>query len=121
MPTRTDVVLSLLDGTEHGYSTTTFMCTADRVAFERQFPPHTSGELVNLRDAFDSKGAPLPGADVSGLHEEWTTFFVWRTAVRGVPAMAKVSFEAFCDQAAEIAMTEDEEAQDPTPALRSAG
>lgn len=115
MATRTDVSLELLDGGLHTYSTTTFMCVADRVAFERHFGV-TSGELSNLREAFDATGAPLPGADISGLHEAWTTFFVWRTTVRALAYFTTMTFDDFCEQIAEISMTENAEALDPTQA-----
>ena len=75
------IILHRLDGTEVSFETRTFMCLADRVAFERHFHS-SSAALASLRDKFDAEGNAVPGADLSDLQEEHVAFLVWCAARR---------------------------------------
>lgn len=115
-PTTTTVRLRMLDGREHAFETRTYMCTADRVAFERRFQVN-SGELSKLGEIYDEAGRPRPGADLGAFRDEWIAFFTWRVAARHVPALAEMAFDAFVEELAEVELdTTEGEAMDPTAA-----
>lgn len=77
----------------------TYMCTADRVAFERRFG-QSSGALASLRDKFDEQGKPRPGADLSDLRDEWIAFFAWRVLNRH--AGDQGDFDSWIERVADI-------------------
>jgi hypothetical protein len=82
------------------FKTRTWMCQADRVAFERRF--HTSiGAMSKLRDQFDPEtNEPKEGADLSILKEEHIAFFAWRCMNREVQDQG--SFEDWLEKVAEV-------------------
>jgi hypothetical protein len=105
------ITLDRLDGTQVSFDTRTFMCLADRVAFERHFHS-SSAALASLRDKFDADGAPLPGADLSDLQEEHVAFLVWRAAARSGDAVG--SFDEFVMALQDYEIVEEADALDPT-------
>lgn len=96
----------------HTIETELFFCTADRIAFERQFQT-PAGRIVELRET-----------NAREIPEEWIAFFVWRVVNRARPADF-AGFEDFLDRAAFARATparadgEDPEAPDPTAAAES--
>jgi hypothetical protein len=62
------------EGEERGRTfeveTRSFMCSADRYAFERQFPGETAGALTGVE------------SDIEVFKEAWSLFFVWRVLRR---------------------------------------
>ncbi|MGH2692321.1 MAG: hypothetical protein ACRDHM_07425 [Actinomycetota bacterium] len=113
----TKITVQMLDGSTLEASTRTYMCTADRVAFERQFDT-SSGQLMNLGQHFGPDGELLEGADMSVLREEWIAFFTWRALGRELPETTRTaSFEEFLEKVLNIDLaqeSEEEDAQDPT-------
>jgi hypothetical protein len=117
---RSSFQIALLDGRSYSFTSTTYLCTADRVAFERHFGINSGTLLENLRGLFTADGAPVEGANLSAVREEHLAFFIWRAATRAVSELAGVSFEDFLDQLAEIEEAKEEEA-DPTAPVRLLG
>jgi hypothetical protein len=105
------ITLDRLDGTQVKFDTRTFMCLADRVAFERHFHS-SSAALASLRDLFDADGAPIPGADLSSLQEEHVAFLVWCAAARSGNAVG--SFDEFIVALEDYEILEDADVLDPT-------
>jgi hypothetical protein len=128
MASTSRIVLTRLDGTQIAFETRTFMCLADRVAFERHFHS-SSAALSALRDKFDAEGVPIPGADLSDLQEEHVAFLVWCAARRTSHDVG--SFEDFVMALEDFEMTDEpvEAGLDPTappsersqPSLSSSG
>lgn len=108
------ITLTRLDGSEIAFDTRTFMCLADRVAFERHFQS-SSAAMTALKDKFDDSGKPLPGADLSDLREEHLAFLVWLAAVRSNDSGVVGPFEDFVMDLEDFDVKEDAEA-DPTEA-----
>ncbi|HYT30232.1 MAG TPA: hypothetical protein VEN82_05605 [Actinomycetota bacterium] len=77
------ITATLLDETRIETTSRTYMCLADRAAFERQFDVG-SGALMQLADLFDAKGERRAGADLGNLREEWMAFLAWRCLNRDV-------------------------------------
>ena len=99
----TTVTIKLLDGTEHRFETRTYMCTSDRIAFERHFKVSTGA---------------LKATSLEGIHEEWIAFFAWRAARRSLGDTVPADFVAFADALEETDLedvSEPEAAPDPTP------
>jgi hypothetical protein len=101
MAETTRLTAKLLDGRELKTDTTTFMCAADRIAFERYYKMGTAA-LTEFRDLWDENGTPRPGADMTKLHEEWSVFFVWRALRRAVDGQLPEDFDGFCDLIEEL-------------------
>lgn len=110
--------------------TTTYMCQADRYAFERHFNEGT-GMLVGLSDLFvektDGDGKPVlndegekqfriaEGRDGGDFHETHIGFFAWRALSREIPELAESSFETFAGAVLELEIHEDEDADRVDP------
>lgn len=90
------ITITLLDTEKIEFDTETFMCTADRVAFERRFG-RSSMALAKMQELFDEEGKPRPGADLGDLREEWTVFFAWRCLRRAKPDVAP-DFDQFAEE-----------------------
>jgi hypothetical protein len=114
---QTIVTIKLFGGAEHVFTTRTYMCTGDRIAFERHFKVST-GELKK--------------AGAEGIREEWIAFFCWRAARRALgddlipadfaPSAVPSSRPAFLELLEEVDLEEvteetdaAEAAPDPTP------
>jgi hypothetical protein len=131
--TETIIDITLLDERTLRVTTRSFMCAADRVAFERHFQISSTelmrasaaakalGELTSASDgaedgALEAATAAV-GDQAGGLRETWMLFFCWRAATRGAAeALGSMSFEDFCEQVADYDITEGNEpaAADPT-------
>lgn len=136
MPERTETVIRItdLEGKVTDTRTRSYMATADRVAFERQFD-RSWNELAQLRDQFDEDGKPKPGADLSGLRDEWILFFCWRAIQREAdPPGSLGPFDEWVetveshdldpdddDEQTQDEGTEEDGAEDPTVPARRAG
>lgn len=116
-PTR--ISLELLDGTKVEYITRTFLCSADRVAFERRFDVGM-GKFLALYNAADGKAdedATEAAVDSGGIREEWINFFVYRTAQRHAEVFRGVSFDDFLERVAEAEVDDVEESSGPDPTV----
>lgn len=96
--------IKLLSGPEFGFDTATYMCVADRVAFERHFKIST-GTLAAAADRPGDEAAPR-------ISDEWVAFFTWRSALRDAVGFT-LEFEPFLDDVEAIAIEETDE-PDPT-------
>lgn len=99
----TTVTIKLLDATEHRFDTRTYMCTADRIAFERHFQLSTGA---------------LKQGGLEGIHDEWVAFFCWRAARRSLGDAVPADFAAFCEVLEEVDLAEvkpEDGTPDPTP------
>ncbi len=107
------ITATLDDGSARECSTSTFMCLADRVAFERYFG-QSSAALAAVRELFDDDGKPKPGADLSILREEWIAFFAHRALLRadreGTPA-----YDDFIESVAGVTIDQDGDVPAPNP------
>lgn len=82
------------------FKTRTWMCQADRVAFERRFDT-SIGAMSALREQFDPEtNEPKEGADLSPIKEEYIAFFAWRCMNREVGDQG--AFEAWVETVAEV-------------------
>lgn len=116
----TRVELVLIDGTEISTRSHLFMCTADRVAFERHYKT-SSASMRSIADLFDEEGQPREGADLGALREEWILFFAWRVLVRE-SADVERDFQAFIESVAECNVSDgapEPDRVDPTMASAS--
>ncbi|MGH2663689.1 MAG: hypothetical protein ACRDH8_12985 [Actinomycetota bacterium] len=120
---RVRIIVDMLDGTRVECVSTSFMATADRVAFERTFQV-SSGELAAFKGAFDpDTGKVLDEAKAKGVKNEWMAFFAWRIVNRERGDQG--SFDAFVDRVEEISI-EDVKLEgvgdgDPTDAAQPTG
>jgi hypothetical protein len=101
----------LPDGQEITFVSHTFMCTADRVAFERHFNIGSSVISAQLAK-FEDDGTPRPGEDVSDVREAYLLFFLWRAAVRAAPELEGAAFDggedAFLERILDFEMEMDD-------------
>jgi hypothetical protein len=112
----TEIHFDLLDGTHHEFTTRTFMCAADRVAWERQFGLKSSAMIRGAAGAerYETTKDLADLAD-SGLDEEWLMFFAWRCAVRDLDGFT-MGWQEFSEQLAEYDLPQEAKAEDPTMA-----
>lgn len=99
------VVAVMLDGTKHEV-VGVYMALSDRVAFERLY----NKSLIDLRR--DTRHLDADEAPASGLREEQTAFFCWRTLARGGCPVG--DFEAFLDSAEDVTLERLDGPVDPT-------
>ena len=112
---RQTVTATQIDGPVLEAETLTYMCTADRIAFERHFKV-SSAVMAAWNELFDgTTGEPKPGADLKDVHEEWIAFFAWRALSRALNG-AMPDFEGFIESLAEVKVGPPEEAANPTTA-----
>lgn len=111
------ITLTRLDGSELSFDTRSFMCLADRVAFERHFGSSSAG-LAKMRDKFNPDGTPVKGADLSDLQEEHVAFLVWRAILRyqaaNDPGAPLQSFDDFVEGLEEFDVKDGVDDVDPT-------
>jgi hypothetical protein len=113
--TTTDLFATMLDGRELRAETKTYMCTADRIAFERRFKL-SSTTMGKFADLYDEKGMPKKGADFSEMREEWHLFYGWRALGRELNGQVG-DFDAFCESVDELDVKFAEEATEPNPTI----
>lgn len=88
------ITVKFFEGEAVEFDTSTYCCTADRVAFERKFG--------------------LPWAAVTGdLRQEWVAYLVWRVMNRS-SAGDQGGFDEWIERVAEIDFP-DEEVETPDP------
>jgi hypothetical protein len=115
--TTTNLLVTMLDGRELRAETKTYMCTADRIAFERRFKL-SSTAMATFADLYDEKGMPKKGADFSEMREEWHLFYGWRALGRELNGQVG-DFDAFCESVDELDVKFAEEATEPNPTIET--
>jgi hypothetical protein len=114
--TTTNLFATMLDGRGLRAECKTYMCTADRIAFERRFKL-SSTTLSKLAPLYDEDGKPKPGADFSEVREEWTLFYGWRALARELNGQLG-DFDAFCEEVDELDVHfPEKEAAEPNPTI----
>lgn len=92
------LTVRFVDGAEQTVETRTYMCLADRVAFERHFGDSTVKAMRAL--AGDYADGERRAEAMAGFREEWTVFFTWRCLRRFEPETP--DFDAFLETVAEV-------------------
>jgi hypothetical protein len=113
--TTATVTVTMLDGRELRAETKTYMCTADRIAFERRFKL-SSASFSKFGEFYDEKGDPKPGADFANVREEWHLFYGWRALARSLNGQVG-NFDVFCEEVDELDVKFAEEAPEPNPTI----
>lgn len=96
----------------------TWMCLADRVAFEKRFDT-AAAVMSTYRHLVDDDGAVKEGADISAVREEYLLFFAWRELSRGAEGVP--GYDEFVDQVLDLDIgvdpddPDDGEAEEPDP------
>jgi hypothetical protein len=106
----------MLDGREVQGESSTFMCAADRMAFERRFGVGAA-VMQPWQRLYDSNGDPVEGADLSEVREEYVNFFAWRALRRLANGQLPEDWDVFSDTVQEISTEElpaEEAGLDPT-------
>ncbi len=113
----TKLKLRRLDGIRHEIETATWLCLADRIAFERRYGRSAIAEIEALQGAVDPERQTLrEGADLSPLREESIAFFAWRAAARSnVGDYAGMAFETWLELVADLDIEERGEGAEANP------
>ena len=111
------IVMQLLNDAGDGVDTVevdaleaTFMCLADRVAFQQAFGTNPA-TMASWQALFDADGNPLDDADLGQLDERFLAFFAWREARRRtngqLDAYGGDTFDGFIERLADLEIDTD--------------